>query len=293
MKFYILFLSLALGYSVGQVHAFDFGDIVLALTFDEGKGKVVRDLSRHGNHGLLQGSPKWEKKGKLNSALFLDPIEMDNPADPDVDWVEIPNENHYDFSKTDSFTYAAWVKLSHKDRGDRTQHIIAKTSRIGVAPGTALFWDGATNFIGLTLRGDTPNAFGGWATIRGGIRIPDDGEQWHHTAAVYDGSKGVPAGIRLYVNGKRDGANVVHNTLGDNIILNDAPLAIGARSEPPGNYAKQVPMFGHIDEVLVFKTALSNAEIVQVFEGRVANLAVRAQGKLTTTWGHIKVQAGR
>ena len=123
--------------------------------------------------------------------------------------------------------------------------------------------------------------------------LSDDGRQWYHTAAVYDGSKGAPIGMRLYVNGKPDEANVVHNTLGDNIILNDAPLAIGARPEPPGNHAKQIPMYGLIDEVLVFRKALDDAEIAEIFERHVEDLAVRAHGKLTTTWGHIKVQANR
>ena len=42
-----------------------------------------------------------------------------------------------------------------------------------------------------------------------------------------------------------------------------------------------------------FRKALDDAEIAQIFEGRVENLAVRVQGKLTTTWGHIEVHANR
>ena len=38
---------------------------------------------------------------------------------------------------------------------------------------------------------------------------------------------------------------------------------------------------------------MDDAEIAQIFEGRVENLAVRVQGKLTTTWGHIEVHANR
>ena len=45
--------------------------MVLYYSFDEGKGKDVEDLSGKGNDGTLEGDAKWEKNGKINSAVFF------------------------------------------------------------------------------------------------------------------------------------------------------------------------------------------------------------------------------
>ena len=48
--------------------AFDEGDIAGMWTFEEGKGKVVKDLSGNGTDGEFVGDLKWAK-GKFGGGL--------------------------------------------------------------------------------------------------------------------------------------------------------------------------------------------------------------------------------
>ena len=45
--------------------------MMIYLSFDEGKGKKVPDLSGQNNHGEIDGGVKWMKDGKVKSALFF------------------------------------------------------------------------------------------------------------------------------------------------------------------------------------------------------------------------------
>ena len=74
--------------------------MVLYFSFDEGKGKDVEDLSGKGNDGTLEGDAKWEKNGKINSALFFnEQIQKGVVAAPASDSLAI----------TKSLTMEVWV----------------------------------------------------------------------------------------------------------------------------------------------------------------------------------------
>ena len=62
---------------------------------------------------------------------------------------------------------------------------------------------------------------------------------------------------------------------------NDAPIYIGGGYQRP-----QYTFNGKIDEIAVFKRALTQAEIQLAMEGSIS--AVDASGKVATTWGYIK-----
>ncbi len=51
-----------------SIQAAPIESLVLYLSFDEGEGEAVQDLSGSENHGALVGKPKWVE-GKVGSAL--------------------------------------------------------------------------------------------------------------------------------------------------------------------------------------------------------------------------------
>jgi len=273
---FTLLISILVIFSFSEVNGFEEKDIVLALSLDEGEGEVAKDLSPLGNDGALKGKPKWVD-GKFGKALSLD------PEDGDVDYVEIPNESDYDFEKTDSFTFACWAKLSPKTVGDKNHFVISKMDAIGIHNGAALLGFNDPNSALFTIQGDN-----GWTAVHGSTPVID--EQWHHLSVVNDGS-GTAKGMKVYVDGKLEQTIVMGETVGKS-ILNDAPLAIGVK----GGLPAQVPTKGIVDEVLVIKKALSDAEIQEVYQAQgVAGVlgqpsAVKPSGKLTITWGSIKAK---
>jgi hypothetical protein len=99
--------------------------------------------------------------------------------------------------------------------------------------------------------------------------------EWHHVAATFDGKA-----MTIYLNGK------VHEELKDSFGFkgeNALPLMIGMGVDRP-----QYTFEGIIDEVVIFKTALSEGEIQDVMNGKF--LAVAPHNKLSISWGKLKNQ---
>ena len=71
-------------------------ELVLYLSFDEGKGDTAKDLSRHENDGTLHKA-KWTK-GKYGNA-----VELSGDAGG---WVEVPDAPSLD--TTDEVTFMRW-----------------------------------------------------------------------------------------------------------------------------------------------------------------------------------------
>ena len=105
----------------------------------------------------------------------------------------------------------------------------------------------------------------------GGTAI-NDGE-WHHVIGMKDGND-----VKIYIDGKEDAA---------------VPLGAEAtygESDYPLVFMRHYDRFlsGVIDEVALFKKALTEAEIEQLMDGAGSMLAVGPSSKLATSWGAIK-----
>ena len=270
LVFASLITILVIAFSFGEAKAINTDDVVLALSFDEGRGEVTHDLSPLGNDGTLMGSPKWVK-GISGKAL-----SFERGA-----YVEVANESDYDFESTDSFSISSWVKTSNKE-GDN--FIVAKELNSagyvgyyyiidnGGVPGAAKHNGNVTAFI---------ESVNHRAIAQGNTDVRDG--KWHHVAFTYDGTT-LAEGFKIYVDGRAEELETLQDDMGKDSILTDVPVTIGSR-ENGG-----VGFIGAIDEVLIFKKALSAQEIRQVYQVQgVENvLAVQPQGKLATTWSAIK-----
>jgi hypothetical protein len=102
-------------------------------------------------------------------------------------------------------------------------------------------------------------------------------DKWYHLAGVYDGAK-----LLLYV----DGVKVCENDLKAEIFSGTAKLSIGS-SMNGGTVAMDEIFNGIIDEVRVYNSPLTEAEVKQNYESREL-AAVEPAGKLSLTWGEIK-----
>ena len=217
--------------------------------FDEGGGKIVKDVSGNGHHGEIVGEVEWSA-GKFESALEFDGGHVLVP--------------HADVMNLRQWTMTAWIKVP--EIVNPYQVIVGKEAwpdrnyTMWIRPGVMTF--------GFTLPG-------GAQDLQVGSKEVTD-NAWHFVAGVYDEKNLIP-----YVDDEQ------FNPRGaaGKPATNNAPLIIGAQ----GPAGKSGPLKGIIDEVAVYNTALDEDEIAEVMEGLTKQFhAVEAAEKLAVTWGHLK-----
>ena len=142
--------------------------------------------------------------------------------------------------------------------------------------------------VGLVGQNDSPE-FGFidpgnvnlWTPTAGGLSNPwkfgHPSEDWHHVGAVADGK-----GTRVYIDGEAiaGGSPGNHGTSAFNVHIGGCGVWDG-----DGNW-----FTGAIDEVAIFHSALDDDDFKTLMEGFNTLLAVEARGKLTLTWGELKVK---
>jgi len=227
--------------------------------FEENAGQVAGDATGNGHSAAFDG-PQWVD-GKFGKAL-----EFDGAGD----FAEVADHPDLNFGPGDSFTIAAWVKYSAETAG-KNSWIVGKAGHL---PAHYLFGHHLTAG-GLRLKLDD----GGVDMKLDAIFAPDD--EWHHIATVRD--KDVEE-TKIYI----DGELVASVADGTTDITNDAPLHIGQRGDDTEF------MNGAIDELAIWRIALTDDEIVEVMnEGLTRIFAVEYGGELADTWGRIKGNAER
>jgi len=200
------------------------------------------DASGNGNFGTPYGGPS-HSSGKAGLGIVFDGSN---------DYVNVPSN----LGITDyPFTFSAWVS---------TQNPIASTT--GVIVSNAITSD-ATRMSLLGIDNATGKAFIGstnLATSRKYSINPISDGAWHHLVAVFEST----TSKKLYVDGQLQG------TLTSNLPLDPQTnvFSVGRISDStPGAYFK-----GSVDEVRVYKRALSDSEISQLYQNPTATLSSRS-----------------
>jgi hypothetical protein len=265
----ILALVIFYAMSVNFTHAAPIEGLALYITFDEGEGDLVSDLSGNNNNGTLMGEPKWVD-GKEGLALQFSGEENKN-------YVEVPD--HPSLNPQDEITCAAWI---YSDDYKPTGGIISKY----IGAGNQRSYD-------LHMHHDTALAINTACSSNGAYQIgtsttvvntdPDivaNGE-WSHVAMTFKAGDF----LRIYVNGKLSAETQAGAT--ESLFDNNVPLLIGTDFQIGGAHNGQPREFtGIIDEVVIFNRALSEDEIKLVMAGMV--MPVESFGKLTIVWGALK-----
>jgi hypothetical protein len=196
--------------------------LVAAYSFDEGSGTSAFDLSGNGNTGSVEGA-SWTTSGKFGSALSFNGSSAR---------VRVADSASLDL--TSAATVEAWVYPSAAQSGWRAVVQKEPDSYLLHASSSAGSLRPAG---GVTVGSSVPTVFSPSALPVGA---------WSHLALTYDGSQ-----VRLFVNG----VQVVSAPQTGSIAASGSPLWIGGNS-PYGEYFN-----GLIDEVRVYRTALTQADI--------------------------------
>ncbi len=222
--------------------------MVLYYSFDAGKGKDVEDLSGKGNDGTLEGDAKWEKNGKINSAVFFD---------EQIQKGVVTAEASDSLAITKSLTMEVWVNPEsigdyRNVRGQAGPH----TYYLSIHQGKPSVWIGTLGAGGQT-----------WNSAKSDIPL----NKWSHVAAVYEFDKE----LRFYINGKLDQTH----TLKGEIPTSPADHWFGNRLDGAWPYG------GMLDEFVIYNRVLTEDEIQQDME---QVLSVSPLDKAATTWGLLK-----
>jgi hypothetical protein len=202
-------------------------DLVGWYQFSSDGGGSISDSSGNGNDGSCAGGTC--------------PTFVDSDGQPagsydfagSLNYIELSNEGSFDF--TSNFSVAFWVKANNL--GAHWAQLVGKgdsswsVDRV-LSTGRLQFTTWAPGFDELI--GQTP---------------VDDG-QWHHVAVVHDGSSKI-----MYVDGQLDASKAYSSAL----QTNNVNVHFGWNAEyPSGEYG------GLLDEVRIYKRALTQTEIQQV-----------------------------
>ena len=238
--------------------------LVLYLDFEGGKGDTVEDRSNYGNDGTIQGEPKWGD-GKFGKGLELGIGSH----------VIVPDSDK--FKITDELTVACWTKF--KDfapeawQGNTLDFLVCRWN-----------WTGGDNRCYETyLESHAPtivvSSDGTDGTSSKAVaQNPVELDKWYNIVGTFDGSK-----LKIYVNGEEEGTG---EHKGKIFAGNNSPISIGDNDV---GLAPNFHLVGVVDEVAVYDRALNQSEIKQkLMSGNI--LAVKSEGKLTTTWGGIKAR---
>ncbi len=264
MKSAILYLSLVVlmliigGYATADLT----DDLVIYFTFDNVKGKRILDESGNDLDAEVIKNTKFVK-GKYGNAIHITNETEDCVNVPSTDALEISEEitmmawvyqNNWAEKTVQWFDKGSYSKAFHSVYG------MAVFNREAHSPG-----------IGAILGGDVHRRFIVWNKIKN--------RTWHHLAATCNDTS-----VKIYLNGE------ILNPPGDlppefelNFRgINDEDLRIGCAKGRP-EYAFED---GSIDEVAIWRRALSEDEIREAMRGNL--LAISPKDNAVTTWGNIK-----
>jgi hypothetical protein len=222
--------------------------LVLYYSFDRVGDGVVTNLAGDKHIGNLNGS-KWTKDGHRGGAIeFNQSSHIEIPHDPEL----CPG----------TITLAAWLK-PHGNQSSY-QVIVGKTAASSWHSGYALVrMPGNDNMIHFFVNGYTESV--------ARTEIPAEG--WSHVAGVCDGRN-----VTIYLNGKAmhtvpmrgtsapaPGDETELDSVGANVAIqqtirhSDVPLIIGSDAR---GYAWN----GTIDELVLYRRALSATEVQRLFD---------------------------
>jgi hypothetical protein len=208
------------------------GSAISRWRLDETTGSTATD-SVGTNHGTLVNGPIWQPgSGRIGGALELDGSD---------DRVDIGN---MDVTGGDGLTIALWMRAD--DFGVDDARLVSKAAGTGEADH---YWMLST-FVGGALRVRL-KAGGSTATLVSSAGVITAG-LWYHVAATYNGST-----LRLFKDGLEIAAVGKSGTVDTNPAV---PVALG--DQPQGGR----PFDGLLDDVFVYNTALTGAELQQLMQ---------------------------
>jgi hypothetical protein len=208
-----------------------------AWGFDEGSGTTSADLSGHGHAATLVGGATFTAAGKQGAGLALDGAT--GYADVGLPLVDTAA----------SFSVLAWANLSATGAWEV---VLSEDDTTGSLFGLKLRGDGSNQFDFDAERTDVTSP----AFVVAQSTTVAQTSTWVHLAGVYDATGN--GTLKLYVNG----AVQANAAVGQPLLAATGHLLVGRGlyNGVQGSY-----VHGTLDEVAVYGTALTDAQVAAVY----------------------------
>lgn len=204
---------------------------------DEAAGNQVSDAIDAKRSGTISGNAKWSA-GKFGGALEFDEQTF------------VPLGEVGTFEQSEAFSFSAWVNLATQDAST----VLSKMDEANAFRGYDLIIEQGK--VATHIIHHWPN--NGLKVI---AKEPLPLNSWHHIAVTYDG-KGKGGGVAIYVDGKLQASDITTDTLsGKDTIKTDKPFHLGRRTS-------SAPFRGMLDEVQLYRSALSAADVGELAMGQ-------------------------
>jgi subtilisin-like proprotein convertase family protein len=194
------------------------------------RGETNANDSVDGNNGSLVNGTSFAA-GEVNQAFSFNGTSG---------YVSIPDSPSMD-SFTKSITIDSWLKVNQLTANADWKGIVTK--------GNSSWRLQATTFaktVDWAMTGVTPLELTGTRNVNDG--------QWHHVAAIYDGTK-----MSLYVDGTLD----VSQPATGLIAQNSFPVCLGNNVQPPSGHTYFLN--GLVDEASIYNRPLSASEVQAIY----------------------------
>jgi hypothetical protein len=280
MKQICLFFILALMVFSANSYAELEDGLVSAWNFDDGSA----------NDSVGSNDGEFVNGASTTGAEFGMALTLENPENPATgedtgQYVAIPSSPSLE-KENGIFSVSLWVYV-RTGGGRNHSAMFFKGDKVG--------W-GDHFMVRMCTTSATNMTWGScWAGSEGWFATNDvyEVEEWVHVAYVVDGSEA----IAYVTSSATDGDTVIPPSGQANpreiqtplLTFPERPVELGVGRQVGGNAGNDFWIDGMIDEVYFWERALSEDEVKELAGGAlVGAVAVEAQGKLATTWAHIK-----
>ncbi|MEM1725260.1 MAG: DUF2341 domain-containing protein, partial [Thermoplasmata archaeon] len=213
--------------SVKDVFIREIDGLVLHLTFDEGEGTIAYDSSGNNNHGTLINGPTWVD-GKFGKALGFDGVD---------DYINVSATTSLDITRNISITVLFWFYMPD---ASLSRNVIVKDAELAICVGanSLIFRDNRGN--GLLVSTTIEN------------------NRWYFYAGQYDKNTD---SVRIFLNERliNEGMQGTWNPSPTSRIM-----TIGSGNYPNAGCSGRF-FLGIIDEISIYKRALSQEEILDLY----------------------------
>ncbi|SLM28798.1 putative LamG-like jellyroll fold [Desulfamplus magnetovallimortis] len=223
----------------------------------------ANDESGNGNHGVINGPTQTiDRHGNNNSAYFFDGRD---------DYITIAHNKMLNVDN--QFSICAWMQVNSNSNGYSS--IISKGGDDSSGEPHVYFLRIRPSSSVSSPIVDTEKRFQVFFLGQGGVS--DDNEfslisneqwyenEWSFVVGLFNGTT-----FKIYINGSLDSEGNFHypdrNPAGHRVYSNSYDLEIGRRF---GDEQSKHHFNGSLDEIRIYNRALSQSEILQIYEGKV------------------------
>lgn len=230
-----------------------YDSLVLYMPFDVNSSNynnITYDYSKEDNDGTMTNDAKFTASGKYGGGIYVDGI---------ADYVNVPDDSSLD--PINKITVSMWIKADTGSLQDYRVPLMKTSSSAWVVGYGFYFLSNNIHFFIDSWNGNTAYT-----------SITDN--TWYHFVGVYNGTT-----VSIYKNGVKGTDDSYTGTISDVA----KPLTIGW-----DGYTSAYSYKGKIDEIMIFNTSLTQAQIQDIYN----NQSARFKNQGTQTFRPFNITAG-